>query len=60
VPVVLLLLAAILTVAGWRALATRRATRSARPGYRFVAPDDDPDFIHELWRRTRRADDEQT
>jgi hypothetical protein len=50
---------AVLMVAGWRAVSAHRTTRSARPRFRFVPPDDDPDFIHELWRRTRRADDEQ-
>jgi len=44
----------------WRALATRRTARAARPRYRFVAPDDDPDFIRELYFRTRRADGEQS
>jgi hypothetical protein len=47
-------------VAVWRALATYRGTRAAKPRFRFVAPDDDPDFIRELWRRTRQADDEQS
>jgi len=60
VPVAVLLLALVSLVLMWRSLAARRATRTVRPRYRFVAPDDDPDFIRELHRRTRRADDEQS
>jgi hypothetical protein len=60
VPVALLLLALISIVLVWRTLATRRAARITRPRYRFVAPDDDPDFIRDLHRRTRQADDEQS
>jgi hypothetical protein len=58
VPVVLLLLALILLVVVCRTLTSLRATRATRPRYRFVAPDDDPEFIRDLHRRTRKADDE--
>jgi hypothetical protein len=59
VPVALLLLTLVLLLLGWRTLVTHRDTRATRPRYRFVAPDDDPDFIRELYFRTRKADDEQ-
>jgi hypothetical protein len=40
----------------WRYTASRKAAGSQlRP--RFVGPDDDPDFLRELSRRTRREDD---
>jgi hypothetical protein len=50
----------VLLLVVWRTFATRRALRAPRPRYRFVPPDDDPDFIRELHRRTRQADDEQS
>jgi hypothetical protein len=57
VPALLLLLTVLLAVLVWRFAATRKASGpQARP--RFVAPDDDPDFLRDLDRRTRR-DDEQ-
>ncbi len=53
----LLLLTVLLLVLVWRFTATRKASGpQARP--RFVAPDDDPDFLRDLDRRTPR-DDEQ-
>jgi hypothetical protein len=60
VPVAITLLALVLLLVVWRTLATRRAVFATRPRYRFVPPDDDPDFIRELHRRTRQADDEQS
>jgi hypothetical protein len=52
-----LLLIVLLVVVLWRVTAARRAAGpQARP--RFVGPDDDPDFLRDLHRRTRR-DDEQ-
>jgi hypothetical protein len=59
VPVALLLLVMILMMLAWRTLATHRSVRAARPRHRFIPPDDDPDFIRELYNRTRPADDEQ-
>jgi hypothetical protein len=57
VPALLLILIVVLVVLVWRVTATRKASGpQARP--RFVAPDDDPDFLRDLDRRTRR-DDEQ-
>jgi hypothetical protein len=60
VPVALLFLATILLLLVWRTVMLRRATHTARRRYRFVAPDDDPDFLRELHRRTRQVDDEQS
>ena len=55
-PVLLLLLTLVLAVLVWRYAATRKA---AGPQFRprFVGPDDDPDFLRELSRRTRRDDE---
>lgn len=56
VPVLVLLLAVILGVLVWRYAAGRKAAApQLRP--RFVGPDDDPEFLRELSRRTRRDDD---
>jgi hypothetical protein len=56
VPVLVLLLALILAVLVWRYAAARRAAGpQLRP--RFVGPDDDPDFLRELSRRTQRDED---
>jgi hypothetical protein len=56
VPVLVLLLALILAVFVWRYAAARKAAGpQLRP--RFVGPDDDPDFLRELSRRTRRDED---
>ncbi len=56
VPVLLLLLTMLLAVLVWRYAATRKASGpQLRP--RFVGPDDDPDFLRELGRRTRREDE---
>lgn len=55
VPVLLVLLTLLLAVLVWRYTASRR---TAGPQFRarFVGPDDDPDFLRELGRRTRRDD----
>jgi hypothetical protein len=42
----------------WRASSARRTPGGQAVRYRFVAPDDDPDFLRELDLRTRRPDDE--
>jgi len=56
VPVLVLLLALILGVLVWRYTAGRKAAApQLRP--RFVGPDDDPEFLRELSRRTRRDED---
>jgi hypothetical protein len=55
VPVLVLILALILAVLIWRYAAQRKAAPALRP--RFVGPDDDPDFLRELGRRTRKDDD---
>ena len=56
VPVLVLLLALILGVFVWRyATARKAAGPQLRP--RFVGPDDDPEFLRELSRRTRRDED---
>jgi len=57
--VALLFLATILLLLAWRTLTLRRATRPTRR-HRLMAPDDDPDFIRELHRRTRQVDDGQS
>ena len=57
VPALLLLLTVLLIVLAWRFTAARNAA-GPRPRPRFVAPDDDPEFLRDLDRRTRR-DDEQ-
>jgi hypothetical protein len=56
VPVLLVLLIVILAVLVWRHTSSRK---SAGPQLRarHVGPDDDPDFLRELNRRTRRDDD---
>jgi hypothetical protein len=57
VPALLLLLALLILVLVWRFRSARKASGpQARP--RFVAPDDDPDFLRDLDRRTRRDDDQ--
>ena len=53
----LLLLHGLLVVLVWR-FAAAPQRRGPQPRPRFVAPDDDPDFLRDLDRRTRR-DDEQ-
>ena len=59
VPVLLLLLTMLLAVLLWRYASSRKAgAPRLRP--RFVGPDDDPDFLRELSRRTRRHDDDLT
>lgn len=56
VPVLVLLLALILGVLVWRYAAARKAAGpQLRP--RFLGPDDDPEFLRELSRRTRRDED---
>lgn len=46
----------LLAVLVWRYAASRKtAGPHLRP--RFVGPDDDPDFLRELSRRTRRDED---
>jgi hypothetical protein len=47
-----------MTLGLWRVSAARRTSRDQAVRYRFVAPDDDPDFLRELDLRTRRPDDE--
>ena len=57
VPVLLLLLTMVIAVLVWRFAAARKTGASPlRP--RFVGPDDDPDFLRELDRRSRRPDDQ--
>jgi hypothetical protein len=56
VPVLVLLLALILSVLLWRYAAGRKtAGPHLRP--RFVGPDDDPEFLRELARRNRGDED---
>jgi hypothetical protein len=56
VPVLVLLLALILAALIWRYSASRKAAGpQLRP--RAVGPDDDPDFLRELSRRTQRDED---
>ena len=55
-PVLVLLLALILGVLAWRyASARKTAGPQLRP--RFLGPDDDPEFLRELSRRTQRDED---
>jgi hypothetical protein len=56
VPAVLLLLTVLLIVLVWRFTAARKAA-GPQPRPRFIAPDDDPDFLRDLDRRTRRDED---
>jgi hypothetical protein len=56
VAAVLLLIILGLTIGLWRLVVTHRA--SLPPRARVLAPDDDPDFLRELDRRTRRQDDD--
>ena len=56
VPVLVLLLALILGVLFVRYGAGRKAA-APRLRPRFVGPDDDPEFLRELSRRTRRDED---
>jgi hypothetical protein len=56
VPVLLLLVTLLLAVLAWKYAATRK-TAGPQLRARFVGPDDDPDFLRELGRRTRRDDD---
>lgn len=46
----------LLAVLVWRFTASRKAA-GPRLSPRFVGPDDDPDFLRELGRRTRRDED---
>jgi hypothetical protein len=56
VPVLLVLLIVILAVVVWRHTSSRKsAGPQLRP--RHLGPDDDPDFLRELNRRTRRDDE---
>ena len=56
VPVLVLMLTLVLAVLVWRYAAARKAAGpQLRP--RFVGPDDDPDFLRELSRRTRQDRD---
>lgn len=55
-PVLVLLLALILGVLVWRYVSSRK-TAAPRLRPRFVGPDDDPEFLRELSRRTRRDED---
>ena len=57
VPALLLLLTVLLIVLVWRFAAARKAA-GPQPRPRFVAPDDDPEFLRDLDRRTRRDDDQ--
>jgi hypothetical protein len=50
-----LLILLILAVCLWRLAANRH---TAPVTTRFIAPDDDPDFLRELDRRSRRGDDD--
>jgi uncharacterized membrane protein YqjE len=50
-----LLILLALVVCLWRVAANRR---TAPVTARFIAPDDDPDFLRELDRRSRRGDDD--
>jgi hypothetical protein len=56
VPVLVVLLILILAVFLWRHTANRKAV-GPRLRARAVGPDDDPDFLRELSRRTRGEDD---
>ena len=57
-PAVLLLLTLVLLVLVWRFTSTRRPSPGSGGRPRFVAPDDDPEFLRELDRRTRRDEDQ--
>jgi hypothetical protein len=57
VAAVLILLVLGLIIGLCRLAAHRRAAPATR--VRVFAPDDDPDFLRELDRRTRRQDDDQ-
>lgn len=50
--------AVAVVVALWRLLGPQRATGGQRPHRRVLAPDDDPDFLRELDKRTRPPDDD--
>jgi uncharacterized membrane protein YqjE len=50
-----LLILLTVVVCLWRLAANRRTTPVTA---RFIAPDDDPDFLRELDRRSRRGDDD--
>jgi len=54
--VILVVVLVLATILVWRLTAARRDA-AGRPVPRFVAPDDDPDFLRELDRRTRRDDE---
>jgi hypothetical protein len=58
VPALLLLLTVVLLVLVWRFTSTRRPSSGSGGRPRFVAPDDDPDFLRELDLRTRRDEDQ--
>lgn len=52
----LLLVTLLLAVLAWKYAATRKAA-GPQLRARAVGPDDDPDFLRELSRRTRRDED---
>lgn len=56
-PVLLLLLTVVVLVVVWRMTAARKSS-GPQLHPRFVAPDDDPEFLRELDRRSRRDDDQ--
>ena len=55
-PVLVLMLTLVLAVLVWRYAAARKIA-GPQLGPRFVGPDDDPDFLRELSRRTRKDKD---
>jgi hypothetical protein len=55
---VLLILTVVLLVVVWRYTSTKRPSAGPQARPRFVAPDDDPDFLRELDRRSRRDEDQ--
>jgi hypothetical protein len=56
--VVVVLLAVVVGIVLWRISVARKGAANSRSRRRFVAPDDDPEFLRWLDRRTRRRDDE--
>lgn len=57
-PALLLLLTVVLLVVMWRLTSAKRTSPRTVSRPRFVAPDDDPDFLRDLDRRTHRDDDQ--